>query len=111
SETALLGTSLFGTVFWLQSIAVLFLTPALLAGAIAEDRQRRVLDYLLASPLNAAEIVLGKVAARLLSVVVIVASCLPIISLALLFGGIDPTDLMLTYAATFSTIFFLAGLS
>ncbi|APW63169.1 ABC transporter permease [Paludisphaera borealis] len=111
SETALLGTSLFSTVFWLQSIAVLFLTPALLAGAIAEDRQRRVLLYLLTSPLNAAEIVLGKVAARLFNVVVIVASCFPIISLALLFGGIDPMDLLLSYAGTFSTIYFLAGVS
>jgi ABC-type transport system involved in multi-copper enzyme maturation permease subunit len=111
SETALLGTRLFGTVFWLQSIVVLFLTPALLAGAIAEDRQRRVLLYLIASPLNAAEIVLGKVAARLFNVVVIVASCFPIVSLTLLFGGIDPMELMLTYAATFSTIYFLAGVS
>ncbi len=111
SETAMLGQRLFGTVFWLQSIAVLFLTPALLAGAIAEDRQRRVLDYLLASPLNAAEIVLGKVAARLLYIAVIVASCFPIVSISLLFGGIDPRELALTYAATFSTIFFLAGVS
>jgi ABC-type transport system involved in multi-copper enzyme maturation permease subunit len=111
SETALLGSRLFATVFWLQSIVVLFLTPALLAGAIAEDRQRRVLLYLLASPLNAAEIVLGKVAARLFNVVVIVASCFPIVSIALLFGGIDPLDLLLFYAGTFTAIYFLAGVS
>jgi len=111
SETALLGSSLFGTVFWLQSIVVLFMTPALLAGAIAEDRQRRVLLYLLASPLNAAEIVLGKVAARLFNVVVIVASCFPVVCIALLFGGIDPLELLLFYAGTFAAIYFLAGVS
>src|SRR5689334_18347806 len=50
-EMAMIGTGLFAAILWLQGVLILFLTPAFLAGAIAEDRQRKVLFYLLASPL------------------------------------------------------------
>ena len=53
NELARLGSNLFAAVLWLQSIIIVLLTPAFLAGAIAEDRQRKVLSYLLASPLTA----------------------------------------------------------
>jgi len=50
NELARLGTQLFGAVLWLQGLTILLLTPAFLAGAIAEDRQRKVLPYLLQVP-------------------------------------------------------------
>src|SRR3954451_24240042 len=43
NELASLGSNLFAAVLWLQATAICFLTPAFLAGAIAEDRQRKVL--------------------------------------------------------------------
>jgi ABC-type transport system involved in multi-copper enzyme maturation permease subunit len=110
-ELAMLGGELFGAVVWLQGAVIFFLTPALLAGTIAEDRQRRVLAYLLASPLTGAEIILGKLAARLISLVVLVAVGLPVVSLCLLFGGIQPAEVWLAYGASFSALYFLAGLS
>jgi ABC-type transport system involved in multi-copper enzyme maturation permease subunit len=110
-ELARLGSNLFATVIWLQSGIILFLTPAFLAGAIAEDRQRKLLSYLLASPLAGGEIVLGKLAARLINLVILVAVGLPVVSLALLFGGIEPAEVWIAYAASFSTLYFLAGLS
>ena len=111
NEMARLGSNLFGAVVWLQGIVILFLTPAFLAGAIAEDRQRKVLSYLLASPLTGAEIVLGKLAARVMNLAMLVTVGLPVVSLALLFGGIEPQAVWLAYAASFSTLYFLAGLS
>ena len=90
---------------------ILFLTPAFLAGAIAEDRQRKVLFYLLASPLSGAEIVLGKVAARLINLVVLVLVGLPVMSLCLFLGGIDPVEVWLAYGVSFASLYFLAGLS
>ena len=89
---ATIGSGLFAAILWLQGIVILFLTPAFLAGAIAEDRQRKVLFYLLASPLSGAEIVLGKVAARLINLVVLVMVGLPVVSLCLFLGGIDPVE-------------------
>ncbi|MGC1722962.1 MAG: ABC transporter permease, partial [Isosphaeraceae bacterium] len=110
-ELALIGMNLFGSVIWLQGIVILLLTPAFVAGTIAEDRQRKVLSYLLASPLSGAEIVLGKLAARMVNLVVLVAVGLPVVSIALFLGGIDPSDVWLWYGSSFSTLYLLAGAS
>ena len=109
-ELALIGMNLFGTVIWLQGIVILLLTPAFVAGTIAEDRQRKVLSYLLASPLSGAEIVLGKLAARLLNLVVLVAVGLPVVSIALFLGGVDPVAVWLCYGTSFSTLYLLAAI-
>jgi ABC-type transport system involved in multi-copper enzyme maturation permease subunit len=110
-ELARLGSQLFVAVVWLQGLTICFLTPAFLAGAVAEDRQRRVLPYLLTSPLTGAEIVLGKLAVRTMSLAVLVAVGLPVVSLAMFFGGIEPQAVWLAYGASFSTLYFLAALS
>jgi ABC-type transport system involved in multi-copper enzyme maturation permease subunit len=110
-EMAMIGAGLFVAILWLQGAVILFLTPAFLAGAIAEDRQRKVLFYLLASPLSGAEIVLGKLAARLITLVVLVMVGLPVVSLCLFLGGIDPAEVWLAYGVSFASLYFLAGLS
>ncbi|WP_406701002.1 ABC transporter permease subunit [Singulisphaera sp. Ch08] len=110
-EMARLGWALFATILVVQSIAVLLLTPTLVAGVIAEERQRKTLHYLLASRLSSGEIILGKLAARMLHLGVFVAIGLPITSLLSLFGGVDPNVVLLTFAITVTTAFFLSALS
>src|SRR5271157_1642377 len=44
-ELASIGMNLFGIVIWLQGMVILLMTPAFVAGTIAEDRQRKVLSY------------------------------------------------------------------
>src|SRR5271165_99733 len=110
-ELAQIGMTLFGNVIWLQGIVILLLTPAFVAGTIAEDRQRKVLSYLLASPLSGAEIVLGKLAARMVNLVVLVAVGLPVVSIALFLGGVDPVAVWLCYGTSFSTLYLLAAIS
>jgi ABC-type Na+ efflux pump permease subunit len=110
-ELAALGNTLFGNVLWLQAMVIMFLTPAFVAGAITEDRQRKILSYLLATPLSGAEIVLGKLAARLINLVVLVAVGLPVVSIALFLGGVEPIQVLFAYGISFSTLYFLAGLS
>jgi ABC-type transport system involved in multi-copper enzyme maturation permease subunit len=102
------GQNLFNTFAVVQAVAIVFLTPALVGGAIADERQRKTLHYLLTSQLSSAQIVLGKLAARLLHVGVLVALGLPVVSLIGLFGGIDFQVLLVTYAATLTTAYFLA---
>jgi ABC-type Na+ efflux pump permease subunit len=94
-----------------QGVAVVLLTPALVAGAIAGEVQRKTFHDLLTSGLTSAEIVLGKLAARLLHVGVFLAIGLPVVSLLSLFGGVDPWSVVAYYAGTISTVFFLASLS
>lgn len=106
-----LSATVFAAFLLAQVGAVVVLTPALVAGAIAEERQRKTLHYLLASRLTGSEIVVGKLAARMLQVVALVLAGLPILSLLTLLGGLDPPLVVAAFAATLTTAFALAGLA
>ncbi len=85
----------FGETFLLaflgiQQVAVLLLTPVYAGGAIAEEKEKGRLDFLLTAPLGRWELVAGKLAARLVFVLGVVAVGLPVLSFTLLFGGVDP---------------------
>ncbi|CAN5880434.1 hypothetical protein BH23PLA1_BH23PLA1_00260 [soil metagenome] len=108
---AAFAQSTFESFAWLQGLTVLLLTPALVAGVIASENHRKTLHYLLASRLSGGEIVLGKLASRLLYLGTFLALGLPVMSLLSLFGGVDPVMVTLTYLGTASTMLFLAGLS
>jgi hypothetical protein len=94
-----------------QLILVLVLTPALVAGVIADEKQRKTLHYLLASRLTSPEIVLGKLLVRMLYVGVLLGVSLPVLSLLVLMGGVDPLLVLLSCGATLTTEWFLASLS
>jgi ABC-type transport system involved in multi-copper enzyme maturation permease subunit len=106
-----LSARLFGNLLLVQGLAVVFLTPALVAGAIAGETQRRTLHELLTSDLSAFEIVAGKLAARLSHVAVLTATGLPLLLTTGLLGGIDGALVFAALAATLSTGVFLGGLS
>src|SRR4051812_1739793 len=59
-EMAMFGQALFVSLMTTQGILVLGLTPALVGDAIASERQRKTLHYLLTSRLGGGEIVVGK---------------------------------------------------
>src|SRR5690349_5125214 len=67
--------------------------PAATAGAICLDKARGNLALLFATDLTDAEIVLGKLASRLVPVLGLIASAVPVLALATLLGGVDPVVL------------------
>lgn len=110
-EMTLFTTQTFLNFAKVQSLLILMITPALVAGTIAEEKQRKTLHYILASELWSAEIVLGKLAARLLHVLVLLGVGLPIFSLLSLYGGVDPILVGVEYALTIAIIAFTGGVS
>jgi ABC-type transport system involved in multi-copper enzyme maturation permease subunit len=95
-----------------QGIAILCLIPALVAGVIADEYQRKTLHYLLASRLSSAEIVLGKLGGRLMQIGMFVALGLPIVCLlGLLYGGLNPVNVAMVYGGSFTMVLFVSGLS
>jgi ABC-type transport system involved in multi-copper enzyme maturation permease subunit len=79
--------------------------------SIALEKDRRTLDFLLATRLGNAEIVLGKFAAWMAFLVAELAVGLPIMLLLYLLGGIDPGLILLGYAALITTAFFMVALA
>jgi len=73
-----------------QLAMVLLAAPAATAGAICLDRARGTLAHLLVTDLSSTEIVVGKLAARMVPVLGMLLCILPIPALGTLLGGIDP---------------------
>jgi ABC-type transport system involved in multi-copper enzyme maturation permease subunit len=111
SEMASLGESFFTTFFVVQFLAVGLLTPAYVAGAICEEKERKTLEFLLATDLRNREIVLSKLASRLANLSLLILTGLPILSFTQFLGGVDPDLVLAGFAATGLTMLGLAGLS
>jgi len=95
----------------IQLFAVMLLTPAYVGGSIAEEKERKTLEFMLATDLRNREIVLSKLAARLANLFMIVLIGLPILSFLQFMGGIDPNLMLIGFAATLVTAISLAGFS
>ena len=94
-----------------QLATILILVPTLFGGVIADEKQRKTMHYLMASRLSSGEIVLDKLAARLLHVGVFILLGMPVMCLLTLFGGVAWDYVVGAYAATFSITFFAAALA
>jgi ABC-type transport system involved in multi-copper enzyme maturation permease subunit len=92
------------TLLLVQNLAVLALTPAYLAGAIAEETEMQTLPLLFTTQLTNREIVLGKMLGRLTHIGGVLLVGLPVVSLAQLWGGVDIRMLLAGFASTALTL-------
>jgi ABC-type transport system involved in multi-copper enzyme maturation permease subunit len=100
SSMAQLGQSFFLGVVGTQLALVLLAAPAATAGAICLDRARGTLTHMLVTDLTDSEIVLGKLAARLVPVMGLVFCTMPMMALLTLLGGVAPDALIGALAVT-----------
>jgi ABC-type transport system involved in multi-copper enzyme maturation permease subunit len=94
-----------------QLVVVLLLTPVYVAGAVAEERERRTLEFLLATDLSPGEIVVSKLSARLLNLALLLLTGLPVLALTQLWGGVDPLRVAGGFAAVGLTMLSIGALS
>jgi ABC-type transport system involved in multi-copper enzyme maturation permease subunit len=82
------------TFLGIQLVVVVLLTPLYTAGAIAEQKERRTLEFLLVTDLTDREIVLGSLAARLARLFLLILTGLPVLCALEMLGGIEPNLLI-----------------
>jgi ABC-type transport system involved in multi-copper enzyme maturation permease subunit len=111
ADVANFATQTFVAFAAVQITVILALVPALFGGVIADEKQRKTIHYLMASRLASGEIVLDKLAARLLHVGVFLLLGLPVMSLLTLFGGVAWEYVAVAYAGTCTSTFFAAVLA
>ncbi len=114
SDHDIMARVAFQTFLWIllahmTEVFGIFLGRA--APSIALEKDRRTLDFLLATRLSNAEIVLGKLAACMTFLVASFAAGFPIVLLLHLLGGIDPLLILLGYAGSMTTAFFMVALA
>ncbi len=93
-EQAAAGQAFSVAIVMTQLGMILLVAPAATAGTLCLDRQRGTLAHVMSTDLTNAEVVLGKLFARMLPVFGLVFASLGVISLCTLMGGIDPMGLM-----------------
>ncbi len=99
-QAARLASDFFETYMVVQLIAVVILTPAYVGGAVAEEKERRTLEFILATDLRNQEVILSKLGSRLANLTLFLLTGLPILSLLQFLGGIDPNLVLMGFAAT-----------
>jgi ABC-type transport system involved in multi-copper enzyme maturation permease subunit len=99
-DLARLGESFFIAVIGTQLTLVLLAAPAATAGSVCADRASGMMAHVLVTDLTDVEIVLGKLAARLVPVLGLVACALPMMTILTLLGGVDPNALIGAFLVT-----------
>ena len=93
--TGELGRLLFIGVLFIELLLIIFIVPALTAGAITTERERKTYDLLQTTLISKATFVVGKMQSALGYIVLLLLSAIPLQSIAFLFGGVSEAELIL----------------
>jgi ABC-type transport system involved in multi-copper enzyme maturation permease subunit len=110
-DTIAFANTFFYTFMSLQFVAALLLTPAYTAGVITGEKERRTLEYLLATDLRNRELILSPLASRLANLLLMLLTGLPVMSFVEFCGGVSPGLVLVGFAGTAVTMVSLASLS
>ena len=108
---ARLGEAFFSIYLIVQIALVVLLTPAYVAGAISDEKDRKTLEFLLATDLANHEIILSKLLSRFANLTLFLLTGLPILSVLQFMGGIDANLLLAGFAGTGLTMLGVGSVS
>lgn len=84
---------LYGFVAVIEFLMLVFLMPALTAGAISGERERQTLDIMMTTKVTRWDIVSGKLTYSLMVMFLVIVSSFPVLALVFVYGGISWLDL------------------
>lgn len=102
--------NIYSTIAILQFGLVLFIVPAYTAGSISGERERQTLEIMLTSKLKPLQIILGKLASSISTILLLVISSLPIMAIIFSVGGIRFRDLLQLMFLMFVTAIFVGSI-
>ncbi len=83
------GAAVFYFLVSVQLLLVVFVVPAVAAGAVSQERQNRTLELLRLTPFSSEHIVRAKLVAELGLIALLLLVTLPLFSLAFMLGGVE----------------------
>lgn len=93
--TGELGRLLFIGVLFIELMLIIFIVPALTAGAITSERERKTYDLLQTTLITKGSFVVGKMESALGYIMLLLLSAIPLQSIAFLFGGVSESEMIL----------------
>lgn len=110
NASALIGQSIFTLLSIFQLILVSFIAPAFTAGQISLEREKQTLDLLISTPMRPGAIVIGKLAAALAFVVLMIVAAVPITAIVLMYGGASVDDIVRQQVVLLATALVLGAI-
>ncbi len=99
-DTARFGATLLRILSPLQLVLAVLAAAMVAAVSVSMEKERRTLELLLISRLYDRELVLGKLAASVVQVTLLLVSAIPIFAIVLLFGGVTALQLIRVFLVT-----------
>ncbi|MGQ9901709.1 MAG: ABC transporter permease, partial [Fimbriimonadales bacterium] len=94
-QAALVG--FYQVVISMLTALIVLIAPALTANAITLERERKTIDLLLATPLTARQLLVGKLMGSFAFIVLLLALTLPVNAVSVMLGGVSFPDLLKAY--------------
>ncbi len=101
----------FNSYLWVQFLSVFLFVPFFLTGVISGEREQKTLDLLFTTQLRDREIIFGKLGSRVVSMLMLIISGIPIIAITMLMGGVNPQTLWQGMIATMNALFFTSAIA
>lgn len=93
-ESARFGLMLFQITLYVELMLLVFFAALSAASTVSQEKDRRTFILLLLTDMYDYEIVLGKLVGSLLPLAALLLTTVPILSMLLLLGGIDPSQVI-----------------
>lgn len=97
-RVARIGQDMFDWLLFFMIGLVLFLVPGFTAASIAGERERQTLLPMQVTLLRPIDIIVGKIAASVVFVLILIAIATPVLAFAYIIGGITIRDLFVSMA-------------
>jgi ABC-type Na+ efflux pump permease subunit len=104
-ETARFGQLIFQLSVFVELVLVMFFAALSAASAVSQEKDRRTFVLLLLTDMADYEIVLGKLVGALLPITALLLASIPVLSLFLLLGGIDPSQVIQAVVVLLATAY------
>ncbi len=104
-ETARFGLLLFQIVVFVELLLLIFFAALSAASAVSQEKDRRTFVLLLITDMRDYEIVLGKLLGSLLPIATLLLVSVPALTMMLLLGGVDPSQVWQATAVLGTTAF------
>lgn len=104
-----IGLQLFQSVTWAQTVLLAIVIPSLASGSLTGELERKTIELLALTRLSAGRIVIGKMLSGFLYSAVLLMCSLPVAGMCVMFGGISPADVAITYALLVAWAFLLVS--
>jgi ABC-type transport system involved in multi-copper enzyme maturation permease subunit len=108
SRLSRMGRIVITTVVWFQFIAAQLIAAVMLSSSISDEVRGGTLGVLMTTPISSFQIVTGKLLGKLLQLMLLLATSLPLLAIIRIFGGV-PWDYVISSVCITLTAAVLVG--